>query len=116
MKLSVKMLLWDFLAGGALVAIALFLAALLNPTAGGIFAGAPIRTAVAISLHYLRSQDLAASTRMAQGVLVAMVSNVIFALVLYLSLPKVGFWWGMVVATLVFVCSVSIIAWAWGAI
>lgn len=115
----VRSVLLDFFLGGALIAGALLVASLVSPAAGGILAGAPIRTGAAVSLHYFHNQDIWASTEMARGVVIAMVSNVFFALALYLALPRLGFGGGLAVAALVFVVAAvtlenarSVIGWA----
>jgi hypothetical protein len=95
--------LLDFFLGGALVACALLLANLVGPAVGGILAGAPIRTGAVVSLHYFHHRDIPATTEMARGIVIAMVSNVFFALTLYLALPKWGFAGGMISASVVFV-------------
>ncbi|MEM3402840.1 MAG: DUF3147 family protein [Candidatus Hadarchaeales archaeon] len=102
MKIPLKMIVWDFILGGALVAAALLLATLFNPTVGGIFAGAPIRASAVLLLNYLHTGNLGATTEMARGVMVAMIANVFFAAALYLSLPRLGIVWGFLAATAVF--------------
>ncbi|MDI6883936.1 MAG: hypothetical protein QMD00_02180 [Hadesarchaea archaeon] len=106
MKFRVKQVAFDFLFGGALVAGALLAAALLGPTAGGILAGAPIRTSGVVALHYIHNRDLGATTEMTRGVVMAMISNVFFAISLYLAIPRLGIVGGFLAASLVFVLAV----------
>lgn len=89
-----------------MVAGALLLAGLVSPVAGGILAGAPIRTSGVIFLHYFHNRDIWATTEMARGVVIAMVSNVFFALTLYLVLPRWGLAGGFAAAAVVFVLAV----------
>jgi hypothetical protein len=105
--MRVRSVLSDFVVGGALVAGALLLAGLVSPAAGGVLAGAPIRTCAVVSLHYFHNRNLGATVEMARGVLIAMISNVFFALTLYLALPRLGFGWGFVAAVFVFACAVA---------
>ncbi|MFN4133200.1 MAG: DUF3147 family protein [Candidatus Hadarchaeales archaeon] len=109
MKASIKMVVWDFILGGTLVAAALLLAAMLNPTIGGIFAGAPIRASAVILLNHLHTNNLEATTEMARGVMVAMIANVFFAIALYLSLPRWGIVGGFLAATAVFFIAMLVI-------
>jgi hypothetical protein len=103
MNPTVRAVALDFLLGGALVAGALLLASLVSPAIGGLLAGAPIRTGAVVSLHYFHNRNIWATTEMARGVLIAMISNVFFALTLYLGLPRFGFVGGLLAAALVFV-------------
>jgi len=97
----------DFVFGGALVAGALLLAGLVSPLLGGVLAGAPIRTSAVVFLHYLHGRDLDGTVELSHGVLIAMMSNVFFALTLYLALPRLGFAWGFATAIFVFIfCAV----------
>ncbi|MEW5995055.1 MAG: hypothetical protein AB1476_03960 [Candidatus Hadarchaeota archaeon] len=89
MKVNVRFVVFDFLFGGALVAGALLVAALLGPTSGGIIAGAPIRTSGVIFLQWLHG-GLESAVDLTRGVVLAMVSNVFFAVALYLTLPRYG--------------------------
>ncbi len=108
MKTSVRYVLFDFLFGGALVAGALLVAALLGPTAGGILAGAPIRTSGVIFLQYLH-KGLDSAAELTRGVVLAMVSNVFFAIALYLSLPRFGIAGGFLISGAVFVVAAAIL-------
>jgi hypothetical protein len=105
MRISVRGVVFDFLFGGLLVAGALLVASLLGPTLGGILAGAPIRTGGAIFLQYLHN-GLEPATDMTRGVVLAMISNVFFAIALYLTLPRFGIASGFLVATIVFAAAV----------
>jgi len=108
MKINTRYILFDFLFGGALVAGALLLASFLGPAFGGIIAGAPIRTGSVIFLDYLHN-GISSATEMTRGVVMAMVSNVFFAITLYVSLPRIGIVGGFLVASAVFVASVLIL-------
>jgi len=108
MKLNTRYIFFDFIVGGILVAGALLVASLLGPTAGGILAGAPIRTGAVIFLEYLH-RGLDSATEMTRGVVLAMISNVFFAISLYLSLPKVGIAAGFLIATVVFLVAAFIL-------
>ncbi|MEM2889880.1 MAG: DUF3147 family protein [Candidatus Hadarchaeum sp.] len=105
MKLNMRYVLFDFVVGGILVAGALLVASLLGPTAGGILAGAPIRTAAVIFLEYLH-RGLDSAAELTRGVVLAMVSNVFFAISLYLTLQRFGIAVGFLAATVVFVAAV----------
>jgi len=108
MKLNMRNIVFDFLFGGALVAAALFVASLLGPTVGGILAGAPIRTGGVVFLEYLHN-GLDSAAEMTRGVVLAMISNVFFAVSLYLTLPRVGIAGGFLIAGAVFVIAVIIL-------
>lgn len=106
MKLSVRSIAFDFLFGGAIVAGALLVASLLGPTAGGILAGAPIRAGGVIFLQYLH-KGIESATELTRGVVFAMISNVFFAVALYLSLPRFGLPGAFVVAGAVFIAAIA---------
>jgi hypothetical protein len=89
-----KQVATDFVVGGALVAGALLLAAWVSPVAGGVLAGAPIRTGAVILLSHLHGKDVGTLAELSRGVLIAMLSNVAFAAVLYAAIPRLGFWPG----------------------
>lgn len=88
-----------------MVAAALLLASLFSPIAGGVLAGAPIRTSAVILLHYSHNKDVAALTETVRGIVIAMIPNILFATTLYLALPQWGFVEGFIAATTVFVVS-----------
>jgi predicted neutral ceramidase superfamily lipid hydrolase len=104
-----RSVLLDFLLGGTLIAGAVLLADILNPWAGGVLAGAPIRSGLAICLYYAHTRDTEKTAQLARGVLLAMISNVFFALTLYLTLPRLGFVPSIVSASLVFLAAVALI-------
>lgn len=108
MRLYMRCVLFDFLFGGALVAGALLVASLLGPDLGGIIAGAPIRTASAVFLQYVH-KGLESAVQMTRGVVLAMVSNVFFAIALYVTLPRLGIVGGFLIASTVFVVAVVIL-------
>jgi len=108
MKPTMRYILFDFLFGGLLVAGALLVASLLGPTAGGILAGAPIRTGSVIFLEYLH-KGLDSAAEMTRGVVLAMFSNVFFAIALYISLPRVGIAGGFLIAGAVFVIAAAML-------
>lgn len=110
MRISVRSILTDFLFGGALVAGALLVAALLGPTAGGILAGAPIRTSGVVALHYIHNRSIEATTELTRGVVLAMISNVFFAITLYFAIPRLGIVGGFLAATAVFLFVVLALA------
>ncbi|HID60778.1 MAG TPA: hypothetical protein EYP46_02830 [Hadesarchaea archaeon] len=109
MKPSVKNVVFDFLFGGLLVAGALFVASLLGPTAGGVLAGAPIRTGGVIFLQYLH-QGLDSAAEMTRGVVMAMISNVFFAITIYFVLPRFGIVAGFLAAGVVFLSAVVVLS------
>ena len=108
MKFNVRYIVFDFIFGGVLVAGALLVASLLGPEAGGILAGAPIRTGAVVFLQYLHG-GLDSAVKLTRGVLVAMIANVFFALALYLTLARLGIAGGLIAATVVFVVSALIL-------
>ncbi|MGQ9787972.1 MAG: DUF3147 family protein [Candidatus Hadarchaeaceae archaeon] len=108
MKLNTRYVLFDFVVGGVLVAGALLVASILGPTAGGILAGAPIRTAAVIFLEYLH-RGLDSAAELTRGVVLAMVSNVFFAISLYLILPRYGIMLGFLAAAAVFIAAVILL-------
>jgi len=108
LKHSLRTVLFDFVFGGVLVAGALLVAALLGPTAGGILAGAPIRTSGVIFLQYLH-EGLESAAELTRGVLLAMIANVAFALVLYVTLPRFGIAAGFLASGIVFAVAVAIL-------
>lgn len=99
-------MLFDFIFGGLLVAGALLVAAFLGPSAGGILAGAPIRTSGVILLQYLH-KGLESAAELTRGVLLAMIANVAFALVLYLTMPRYGIVAGFAASGITFAVAVS---------
>lgn len=107
MKLSVRVIAFDFLFGGAIVAGALLVASLLGPTVGGILAGAPIRASGVIFLQYLH-EGVDKATELTRGVVFAMIANVFFAVALYLSIPKFGLGGAFLVAGAVFVAAIVV--------
>lgn len=107
-KLSVRSVVIDFLFGGIVVAGALIVSALVDPTAGGILAGAPIRTSGVVFLEYFH-RGLDSAAKLTRGVVLAMISNVFFAIVLYLALPRLGIAGGFLVAGAVFVIAVLLL-------
>ncbi len=109
MKSTIRTVVFDFLFGGLLVAGALLVASLLGPTAGGILAGAPIRTSGVVFLEYLRN-GLESAAEMTRGIVLAMISNVFFAVALYVTLPKFGIAAGFLTAGVVFVFSVLVLS------
>jgi hypothetical protein len=107
MKLSVRSIPFDFLFGGAIVVGALLVASLLGPTAGGILAGAPIRASGVIFLEYLH-EGVDKATELTRGVVFAMIANVFFAVVLYLSIPKFGLGGAFLAASAVFIAVIAV--------
>lgn len=105
MKLSARSIAFDFLFGGVIVAGALLVASVLGPTAGGILAGAPIRASSVVFLQYLH-QGTESATELTRGVVFAMIANVFFAVVLYLSIPRFGLPGAFVVASAVFIAAI----------
>lgn len=108
MKTRLRSVVLDFLFGGLLVAGALLVAAFLGPTAGGILAGAPIRTGAVVFLQYLHG-GLESAAELTRGVLVAMTANVGFALMLYLVLPRYGIAMGFLAAGMAFCVAAAIL-------
>jgi hypothetical protein len=108
MKLSVRSVAFDFLFGGVIVAGALLVASLLGPTMGGILAGAPIRASSVIFLQHLYG-GIEEATKLTRGVVFAMIANVFFTVVLYLSIPKFGLGGAFLVAGTVFVAAIVVV-------
>jgi len=106
----VRSVAFDFLFGGILVAGALLVAVLLGPTAGGILAGSPIRTSGVVALYYIHNRNIGATTEMTRGVVMAMISNVFFAITLYLVIPRWGIVGGFLAAGAVFVVAVLVLS------
>lgn len=109
MRARLRNVAFDFLFGGLLVAGALLVAAFLGPTAGGILAGAPIRTGAVIFLQYLH-KGLESAAELTRGVLVAMMANVAFALVLYLVLPRYGIVMGFLASGATFCVAAAVLS------
>ncbi len=80
----------NFLAGGFLVAIALWIAYTSSPVIGGLIAGLPLRFAVTWILGAVRKGPEFAQM-MARGSLRGMTANIISSLTLFYSLFVLGF-------------------------
>ena len=102
-------MMFDFFFGGVLVTGALAVASLIGPEAGGILAGASIRTGGVIFLEYLH-RGIDSAVALTRGVVLAMISNVFFAIAMYLTLPRLGIAGGFLISGLVFVIAVVILA------
>lgn len=63
-----------------------------------------------VALHYIHNRDIGVTTEMTQGVVMAMISNVFFAITLYLSIPRLGIVGGFLAAGAVFVVAVLILS------
>jgi len=105
MEFRIRSVALDFIVGGIIVAGALFVASLFGPVYGGIFAGAPIRAGSTIFLEGLQ-RGTKSATELTRGVVLAMLANVGFAIVLYLTLPKFGLYKSFLAASIVFLALV----------
>lgn len=103
-----KKLLLDFIIGGTLVAGALLIASVIGPVYGGVLAGAPIRAGTTTVLAGVRD-GVGEATGIAKGMLFSMIANVFFASTLFLTLPRIGLWRGVLVASGVFLAIVAVL-------
>jgi hypothetical protein len=101
MEFRIRSVALDFIVGGIIVAGALFVATLFGPVYGGILAGAPIRAGSTVFLDGLQHGTKSA-TELTRGVVLAMLANVGFSIVLYLTLPKFGLYKSFFAASAVF--------------
>ncbi len=98
----------DFVSGGFLVAVALWLAHSSSPVIGGVITGLPIRFA-ATWLLAARRRGAAYAERMARGSVMGMAGNILFSVTLFFVLLPLGFVAGFLVALSVCVASVLIL-------
>jgi len=103
-----RKVLLDFIIGGFLVAGALLIATAIGPVYGGVIAGAPIRAGTTAVLAGTRD-GVGEATGIAKGMVFSMVANVFFALVLFLTLPRIGLWKAMLLASAVFLVLVTVL-------
>ena len=86
-KSILRELLEDFLSGGFLVAVALWVAHSSSPVVGGVITGLPIRFA-ATWLLAARRRGAAYAERMAKGSVMGMAGNILFSVTLFFSLLR----------------------------
>jgi len=108
MHSKIKSITFDFIFGGVIVAVALLIASFLGPVYGGILAGAPIRAGGTIFLQYLHEGEAKAAD-LSLGVLLSMIANVGFAAVLFICIPKIGFYQSLLLASVVFVAVIAVL-------
>ena len=80
----------DFITGGLLVALALFVSDILSPVLGGFIAGLPIRFAVTWGIAASKKGPEFAE-KMAKGSVFGIIGSVLFSMTLYLSLSALDF-------------------------
>jgi len=105
---KIKAITFDFIFGGAIVAVALLIASFLGPVYGGILAGAPIRSGGTIFLQYIHDGE-AKAVDLSRGVLLSMIANVGFAAILFFGIPRIGFYQSLVLASVVFVALAAVL-------
>lgn len=98
----------DFLSGGFLVAVALWLAHSSSPVMGGVITGLPIRFA-ATWLLAARRRGAAYAEKMARGSVMGMVGNILFSVTLFVSLLPLGFAAGFAIAMAVCITAIVIL-------
>jgi uncharacterized membrane protein (GlpM family) len=96
----------NFLVGGCLVVLALWLAYITNPVIGGIVAALPIRFSITWVLAGMR-QGVEFAEQMARGSIIGMIGNLCFTITLFVSLISLGLILGFLLAILI--CLVVII-------
>jgi hypothetical protein len=77
----------NFLAGGFLVLLALWVAYASTPVLGGIIAALPIKFAITWILAGIR-EGPAFAQKMAEGSIIGMTGNLLFSLTLFLTLSS----------------------------
>ncbi|HLD85675.1 MAG TPA: DUF3147 family protein [archaeon] len=78
----------DFLLGGFLVALAVYIGISVGAVFGGMIAALPIRLGVTILLSYSESE--AFTKQMIEGSLLTYIGTLFFLLTLYFGYPKFG--------------------------
>ena len=104
-----KKLVGDFFFGGTVVAVALQIASLAGPVAGGIFAGLPIRLGLTIAILGFR-KDAAFVEDMARGALIGLAANFAFVFTLILTLKSFGVVYSFICATAVCFATIGLLS------
>ncbi len=97
----------DFIAGGAVVSLALWLASIMGPVIGGIFAGLPIRLAATIAFE--RKKGAEYIEKMAKGALLGFIANFSFMLTLIFCLNTQTLYHAFIAASIVCLTAIAII-------
>ncbi|RLG14257.1 MAG: hypothetical protein DRN71_03335 [Candidatus Nanohalarchaeota archaeon] len=97
----------DFIAGGAVVSFALWLASIVGPVIGGIFAGLPIRLAATIAFE--RNKGAEYIERMAKGALLGFIANFSFIFTLIFCLNTLTLYHAFITASTVCLTAIAII-------
>ncbi|MBI2076033.1 MAG: hypothetical protein HYT72_02165 [Candidatus Aenigmarchaeota archaeon] len=100
--------LLDFLIGGALVSLAIFIGILTSPLIGGIIAALPIRVGITILLGGFHEGEEFAK-KMIEGSLLTYVPTLFFFLTLYFTADKIGLLKSFVLASFVTLISLIIV-------
>ena len=87
-KILLRDIATDFLIGGFLVALALYIGSSLGAIFGGIVAALPIRVGVTIFLAGVRNERFA--SEMVEGALLTYLGTLFFLLSLWYFMPKIG--------------------------
>ena len=104
-----KKLAGDFFFGGTVVAVALQIASLAGPVAGGIFAGLPIRLGLTIAILGFR-KDASFVEDMARGALIGLAANFAFVFTLILTLKSFGVVYSFISATVVCFATIGVLS------
>ena len=96
----------DFIAGGAVVSLALWLASLFGPVIGGIFAGLPIRLAATIAFERRKGAEYI--ERMSKGALLGFIANFSFMLTLIFCLNTLTLYHAFITASIVCLTVIAI--------
>ena len=97
----------DFIAGGAVVSLALWLASLFGPVIGGIFAGLPIRLAATIAFEHKKGAEYI--EKMAKGALLGFIANFSFMFTLIFCLNTQTLYHAFITASIVCLTAIVII-------
>ncbi|MCK5698958.1 MAG: DUF3147 family protein [Candidatus Aenigmarchaeota archaeon] len=97
----------DFIAGGAVVSFALWLASLMGPVIGGIFAGLPLRLAATIAFE--RRKGAKYIEKMAKGALLGFIANFSFMFTLIFCLNTLTLYHAFIAASIVCLTAIAFI-------
>jgi hypothetical protein len=106
-KGMIRKFMENFLAGGALVAFALWVSYFTSPVIGGIVAALPVRLSITWILAGIR-EGRGFAAEMARGSIVGMIGNLCFTLTLLITIMALGIGMSFLLALLI--CGLIIIA------
>jgi uncharacterized membrane protein (GlpM family) len=107
-----KRILLDFVVGGSVIALAVYIALSVNPLIGGIIAAAPIRASVSIGLGGIHGGTHTA-LNMAKGAVIGGCSSLVFFIVLTWMLQRYGLWESFIVSGIIWILVAVILFNSW---